>query len=409
MQRSVLLALFALTLPASGCISGADANAAARADAPVRVATVAPAPETRRVVAHGVTRSTQRGAVGFVEGGRLVARPVELGDVVEPGQVLARLDPAPYRHQAQAARAQVRQLEAQLFALDADQQRLGALTLGQSVSQGELDRITAQANAVRASLDAARAAAAEGRARVLWWGGKRRAALRQARALPDDTLARAIADDRPRELTVVAGVRATDGTSPRAGLRASMRTGRWTLYGSADRSTTGWALATSDTGWASIGGVAHTLGEHLVVDGSARSWWSSEGDTHAVAARVTTPAGSFAPYLGGMAGTDDLRLGELGLRVGGDERWASLGGTHRFTADPLAAATSVAVAGGASAGPASVRLDLTRGWFAPGPLDSLGGAVEVATGRGHAVGVEVSHLRGWLTRTDVMGTWSLSF
>lgn len=255
----------------------------------------------------------------------------------------------------------------------------------------------------------ARAAAAEGRARVLWWGGKRRAALRQARALPDDTLARAIADDRPRELTVVAGVRATDGTSPRAGLRASMRTGRWTLYGSADRSTTGWALATSDTGWASIGGVAHTLGEHLVVDGSARSWWSSEGDTHAVAARVTTPAGSFAPYLGGMAGTDDLRLGELGLRVGGDERWASLGGTHRFTADPLAAATSVAVAGGASAGPASVRLDLTRGWFAPGPLDSLGGAVEVATGRGHAVGVEVSHLRGWLTRTDVMGTWSLSF
>jgi len=161
MQRSVLLALFALTLPASGCISGADANAAARADAPVRVATVAPAPETRRVVAHGVTRSTQRGAVGFVEGGRLVARPVELGDVVEPGQVLARLDPAPYRHQAQAARAQVRQLEAQLFALDADQQRLGALTLGQSVSQGELDRITAQANAVRASLDAARAAAAD--------------------------------------------------------------------------------------------------------------------------------------------------------------------------------------------------------------------------------------------------------
>ncbi len=161
MPRPLLLALLAIALPAAGCIDGADANAITHADAPVRVASASPAPETRRVVAHGVTRSTRRGAVGFVEGGRLVARPVELGDVIEPGQVLARLDPAPTRNQATAARAQVRQLEAQLFGLDADRERLASLTLGRSVTQGELDRIVAQADAVRASLDAARAAAAD--------------------------------------------------------------------------------------------------------------------------------------------------------------------------------------------------------------------------------------------------------
>jgi RND family efflux transporter MFP subunit len=169
-SRSLLLAVLAsgLSLPAIGCIAGADANVApaARPMAPVRVAAATVAPVERRVVAHGVTRSTQRGAAGFVDGGRLVARSVDLGDVVEAGQVLARLDPAPYRHQADAARAQVRQLEAQQFALEADRRRLAALTVGASVSQGELDRIVAQVDAVRASLDAARAAAADAERRA---------------------------------------------------------------------------------------------------------------------------------------------------------------------------------------------------------------------------------------------------
>ncbi len=159
LRRSAVL----LPLLLSACVT--DLTGAAELpptpSAPVRVEAAREAPEARRVVAHGVTRSTQRGAVGVVDGGRLVERPVELGDVVVPGQVLARLDPAPFRNGAAAARAQVRQLEAQLAGLDADRSRLEALTVGQSVSQGELDRIVAQADAVRASLDAARAAAAD--------------------------------------------------------------------------------------------------------------------------------------------------------------------------------------------------------------------------------------------------------
>jgi len=151
-----------LALTLSSCITGADATTAPlQASAPVRVSTALEAPDTRRVVAHGVTRSTQRGAIGFVEGGRLSERLVDLGDVVTNGQVLARLDPAPFRNQAAAARGQVRTLEARLQGLEADQQRLDALTVGQSVSRGELDRILADVEAVRGSLDAARAAASD--------------------------------------------------------------------------------------------------------------------------------------------------------------------------------------------------------------------------------------------------------
>ena len=150
---------------ATACVAGMGSSSAEVTEAArpvvVRVATVQAAPEGRGLVVHGVTRSRQRGQLGFVDGGRVVERTVELGQSVASGTVLARLDPQPYRNQATAAWAQVAQLQARSTQLEADRQRLGSLQPGKTVSTAELDRVSAEADAVRAALDAARASAVE--------------------------------------------------------------------------------------------------------------------------------------------------------------------------------------------------------------------------------------------------------
>jgi len=155
---------------AEGCLAGAGTGAGSAADvqtatAPrpvvVRVAPVRAAPEGRGLVVHGVTRSRQRGQLGFVDGGRLVERTVQLGQSVQAGDVLARLDPGGYRNRSQAAWAQVAQLGSQADRLAADRQRLAALQPGRTVSDAELQRVTSESEAVDAALQAARAQAVE--------------------------------------------------------------------------------------------------------------------------------------------------------------------------------------------------------------------------------------------------------
>jgi RND family efflux transporter MFP subunit len=132
----------------------------------VRVAEVREAPATRAMIVHGVTRSMQRGRLGFLEGGRVVVRPVRVGQRVAAGDVLAVVDPEATRNQARAAWAQVAQLEARATGLRSERNRLEALTGGRSVSQAELDRIVAESDATDAALSAAQAAAAEGNRRA---------------------------------------------------------------------------------------------------------------------------------------------------------------------------------------------------------------------------------------------------
>ena len=81
--RHVLLAL-PLTLCA----------AAGEPPKPVRVATVAMQPMASRLVLSGVVQARAQADLGFRVGGKVTARPVEVGDPVRAGQLLARLDQA---------------------------------------------------------------------------------------------------------------------------------------------------------------------------------------------------------------------------------------------------------------------------------------------------------------------------
>ena len=62
----------------------------------------------------GEVRARHETVLGFRLGGKMVARNVEAGERVRPGQVLARLDPADSRLQESAAAAQYRLAEEEL-------------------------------------------------------------------------------------------------------------------------------------------------------------------------------------------------------------------------------------------------------------------------------------------------------
>lgn len=129
----------------------------------VRTALVEPLPTWREVGLQGVTRSREQGAIGFVVAGRLARRDVQVGDVVEAGDVLAQLDVAGLRHGLRAAEATVADLESRLAQLGRDRSRLEDLGATGSASTAEVERIRAEETSVRANLDVARTAAAEAR------------------------------------------------------------------------------------------------------------------------------------------------------------------------------------------------------------------------------------------------------
>ena len=92
--RHVLLAL-----PLTLCL------AAGEPPKPVRVLTVAIQPLTSRLVLSGAVQARTQAELGFRVGGKVVARPVEVGDVVRAGQVLARIDQADLKLAEEAAEA----------------------------------------------------------------------------------------------------------------------------------------------------------------------------------------------------------------------------------------------------------------------------------------------------------------
>lgn len=170
MRSKVWPALSGLALVAACAanLEGAQASVAPEATEAVvvRVAAVV-APEAHRtLVVHGVTRAAQRATLSFPEPGRLVARPVAVGDAVEAGAVLARLDPAPLAHAVAAAEARVTELTARRAGRAADRSRLDTLELGRMVSAAELDRVVQDLAALDAALDAARTAVDEARRRA---------------------------------------------------------------------------------------------------------------------------------------------------------------------------------------------------------------------------------------------------
>ncbi|QMU62237.1 MAG: efflux RND transporter periplasmic adaptor subunit [Gammaproteobacteria bacterium] len=111
---------------------------------------------------HGVTRTfsgsakaNQRSNLSFRVAGNMQSLKVEVGDRLQPGDVIATLDPFEYQLQAQEALANLTQAQATLRNAKSNFERTKGLYENNNISRNELDSARANAESSRAQVSAA--------------------------------------------------------------------------------------------------------------------------------------------------------------------------------------------------------------------------------------------------------------
>jgi RND family efflux transporter MFP subunit len=121
----------------------------------VRVAAVENAADPRELRFSGITRAAQRARLSFSIGARLAARPVEVGDQVKRGQVLARLDDSEVRNGLATARATLAEAEARRGQMGRDVERVEKLHAAKAATAEELEKTRTGLESLVAAADAA--------------------------------------------------------------------------------------------------------------------------------------------------------------------------------------------------------------------------------------------------------------
>ena len=104
----------------------------------------------------GVTKSHVDAQISFKVAGTVLERPVSVGERVETGQLLARLDARDYRVQVQEAQAALAAANAALRNAEANYERVSGLYENRNAAKAELDAARADAESARAQVAAAR-------------------------------------------------------------------------------------------------------------------------------------------------------------------------------------------------------------------------------------------------------------
>jgi RND family efflux transporter MFP subunit len=146
----------AIYLSAESQIRPADAQEVQDAKR-VRTARVETASGSRQLRFSGVTRAAQRARLGFAVGGRLVERTVDVGDRVEEGQVLARVEDREVKNAIATARGALAEVAARRAQAGRDVQRVTELVQAKAATSEELEKTRAGLDAVAAAEEAASA------------------------------------------------------------------------------------------------------------------------------------------------------------------------------------------------------------------------------------------------------------
>lgn len=147
-------AVLATVLLVTACSKPAPSEEPVRA---VKISTVGMASIQSGAEFSGEVRPRIESRLGFRVAGKLVRRPVELGQTVKAGQVLAQLDPQDYKLATEAARAQVAAAATNRDLAAADFKRFKELRDQNFISGAELERREATLKAAQAQLDQAQA------------------------------------------------------------------------------------------------------------------------------------------------------------------------------------------------------------------------------------------------------------
>lgn len=124
---------------------------------PVRVLKIGATPATRSFEFAGEVRAQHETRLAFRVGGKMVARLVDVGALVKPGQPLARLDASDLSLAEASARAQVASAQAEHDLAAADHARYKDLREKNFISQAEYDRRANALSTAQARLEALRA------------------------------------------------------------------------------------------------------------------------------------------------------------------------------------------------------------------------------------------------------------
>lgn len=147
-----------LVLP--GCFSSGESAAERPTRRPVEVTSVEPAEQSRTVTLSGRVRAAEQASLSFEVGGKLKHLELDIGDAIEAGQVLARLDRAPYRLARQRARASASEAAARWQEQRLNFQRQSVLRKRNMISQSSLDEAEAALDMARARHESAQASLA---------------------------------------------------------------------------------------------------------------------------------------------------------------------------------------------------------------------------------------------------------
>jgi RND family efflux transporter MFP subunit len=154
-ERFVLFVLCLFTL--AGCLPQEEAAPQPEPIRPVRVVTVDALPGGEEVTLTGTIQAQDDVSLAFRVGGQLIERTVNVGDQVQSGQVVARLDAQTERNAVDAARANLAAAMARLVEARNTVQRYEPMLERGFVARAQFDRAVEARDAAQAQVDAATA------------------------------------------------------------------------------------------------------------------------------------------------------------------------------------------------------------------------------------------------------------
>ncbi|HEY3911348.1 MAG TPA: efflux RND transporter periplasmic adaptor subunit [Stellaceae bacterium] len=134
-----------------------DSPAAAREVRPVRTVTVEPGDTAETLSLTGEIQPRYQADIGFRVGGKILARPVDVGTQVNKGDLLARLDPQQYRQDLTVVKSEVAAADAEVARSRAQQARQAALLKNGHTTEVKYDEAVKTFKTAQAQADAARA------------------------------------------------------------------------------------------------------------------------------------------------------------------------------------------------------------------------------------------------------------
>lgn len=129
----------------------------------VRTAPVANALQGNILRVSGVTRARHQATLSFSVPARIASRPVDTGQRVHRGQLLASLDPSQFRHASSAAEAAVAEVRVRIAQARRDLARAEQLHVAGALPQDQLEQMRALVQGLEAALAAANAQRSDAR------------------------------------------------------------------------------------------------------------------------------------------------------------------------------------------------------------------------------------------------------